>query len=97
MKITAAPNPLAVPGLDSITTGLNGQTGFSKAVADAIDQVETYQHDAKTAAANLLGSGQGDVYQVALAGQRADLALELFQQVRNKFVQAYQEIMRMQM
>ena len=28
--------------------------------------------------------------------QRADLAMELFLQVRNKVVQAYQEVMRMQ-
>jgi flagellar hook-basal body complex protein FliE len=31
-----------------------------------------------------------------LATQRAELAFELFLQVRNKVVQAYQEIMRMQ-
>jgi flagellar hook-basal body complex protein FliE len=34
---------------------------------------------------------------VALAAQRADLSFEMFQQVRNKFVQAYQEIMKMPM
>jgi flagellar hook-basal body complex protein FliE len=34
---------------------------------------------------------------VVLAGQRADVAFELFLGVRNKVVSAYQEIMRMQL
>jgi flagellar hook-basal body complex protein FliE len=34
---------------------------------------------------------------VALKAQKAELSMELFLQVRNKVVQAYQEIMRMQM
>ena len=46
---------------------------------------------------DLLAGGAGDVHSVALASQRAELSLELFQQVRNKFVSAYQEIMKMPM
>ena len=47
--------------------------------------------------ANLL-SGEGeDIHTVALATQQSELAFELFLQVRNKVVQAYQEVMRMQM
>ncbi len=45
----------------------------------------------------LLTGGKGDISSVALASQRAELSLELFQQVRNKFVSAYQEIMKMPM
>ena len=44
---------------------------------------------------DLLMRGTGDIHNVALASQRAELSMELFQQVRNKFVQAYQEIMKM--
>ncbi len=46
---------------------------------------------------DLLVRGKGDVHTVALATQQAELSLELFQQVRNKFVSAYQEIMKMPM
>ena len=43
-------------------------------------------------------SGEGeDLHTTVLATQRAELAFEMFQQVRNKVVSAYQEIMRMQM
>ncbi len=37
-----------------------------------------------------------DVHTAVLATQRADLSFELFMQVRNKVVSAYQELMRMQ-
>ncbi len=39
--------------------------------------------------------GSGDVHDAMIALQRADLTLQLTVQVRNKLVQAYQEIMRM--
>ena len=37
-----------------------------------------------------------ELHATALAVQRAELAFDLFLQARNKVVQAYQEIMRMQ-
>lgn len=62
-----------------------------------MSQVEAARNSATAAANDLLANGKGDVHTVALAAQRADLTLEMFQQVRNKFVQAYQEIMKMPM
>ncbi len=38
-----------------------------------------------------------EVHKVALDAQRAELSLEMFLQMRNKVVQAYQEIMRTQL
>lgn len=43
-------------------------------------------------------SGEGEeLHRVIMAAQQAELSFELFQQVRNKVVEAYQEIMRMQL
>jgi flagellar hook-basal body complex protein FliE len=70
---------------------------FADAIGAAMSQVESAQSSAKQAATDLLTGGLGDVHSVALATQKAELSLELFQQVRNKFVQAYQEIMKMPM
>ena len=39
--------------------------------------------------------GTGDVHDAMIALQRADLTLQFSVQVRNKLVQAYQDIMRM--
>jgi flagellar hook-basal body complex protein FliE len=74
-----------------------GSGGFADVLGAAINQVETARATATEAVNNLLVGGQGDIHNVALAAQRASLSLEMFQQVRNKFVSAYQEIMRMPM
>jgi|SRR6185312_1911348 len=73
------------------------QVSFADAFVSAVNEVESTQTSAKTAAMDLLGGGKGDVHTVAVIAQRAELSLELFQQVRNKFVSAYQEIMKMPM
>jgi flagellar hook-basal body complex protein FliE len=81
----------------AITGGASTSTGFADAMGAAIGTVENSQAQANSAASQLLVNGQGDVHTVALAAQDAELSLELFQQVRNKFVSAYQEIMKMPM
>jgi flagellar hook-basal body complex protein FliE len=73
------------------------QVNFSDVLTSAVNQVESSQNTAQSAAMDLLANGTGDVHSVALTAQRAELSMELFQQVRNKFVQAYQEIMKMPM
>jgi flagellar hook-basal body complex protein FliE len=86
------PVPSAGPGSPASTTGT-----FADAIGAAINQVDASSATAKAAASDLLIGGKGDIHEVALASQRAELSLELFQQVRNKFVSAYQEIMKMPM
>jgi flagellar hook-basal body complex protein FliE len=89
----------AVPPVPDVSTSRTGaaEGGFGGAIRDAIQRVEDAQSGAQSAAAELLVNGRGDVHTVALAAENAELSLELFQQVRNKFVSAYQEIMKMPM
>jgi flagellar hook-basal body complex protein FliE len=70
---------------------------FSKVFKDAIDRVESYRVDAERSIDRFLAGEQEDVHKVALAAQQAELALETFLQMKNKVVQAYQEVMRMQL
>ncbi len=74
----------------------NGGEAFGKVLAQAIGKVERYRAEAHEAVNQFLAGEREDLHNVALAAQRADLAFELFLQARNKVVQAYQEIMRMQ-
>ena len=85
----------SVPGISATSAGAG--SSFADAIGGAINAVESQQQSAKSAAINLLTAGKGDVANVALATQKAQLSLDLFQQVRNKFVSAYQEIMKMPM
>lgn len=59
--------------------------------------MEQTRKEAAQSVENFL-SGEGEeLHTTVLATQRAELSFELGLQVRNKIVQAYQEIMRMQM
>ena len=97
MNVTFATKPFAVSELQGLTATGGPGASFTDVFKSAVNQVETAQQNAQTAATEFLANGKGDVHNVALAAQRAELSLELFQQVRNKFVSAYQEIMKMPM
>lgn len=73
-----------------------GQSGFSSALSGALHTVDALQKNAEAEISRFLRGEGVDLHQVALAQQQAQLGFELFLQVRNKAVQAYQEIMRMQ-
>lgn len=68
--------------------------GFAQSLTKLVESVEESNAKANGAVADML-SGKGDVHDAMIALQRADLSLQFTVQVRNKLVQAYQEIMRM--
>ncbi len=74
-----------------------GPGDFRSLMEAVIGKVEQVRAEANQAVESFLAGEGGELHGVALATQRAELALELFLQARNKVVQAYQEIMRMPM
>jgi flagellar hook-basal body complex protein FliE len=69
---------------------------FRDLLQQSISTVEQNRLDAQNSIDRFL-SGEGEeIHQVALATQKAELSFDLFLQVRNKVVQAYQEVLRMQ-
>src|SRR4051812_29172533 len=76
--------------------GSKSAGGFGAILQDAMGKVGELQNDASKSVESFL-SGEGeDLHKTIMTSQRADLAMELFLQVRNKVVSAYQEVMRMQ-
>lgn len=69
---------------------------FADVLAKAINGVEDLRLEADAATNRFLTGETQEIHQMVLSGQRAELAFEAFLQVRNKVVQAYQEVMRMQ-
>jgi len=69
---------------------------FGKLFADLISKLSALQADADRLAAGLAAGEAVDIHEVMLALEKASLGLQLALQVRNKVVEAYQEIMRMQ-
>lgn len=69
---------------------------FGDYLTDALKETNKLQLESDRQNA-LLAAGQvEDVSQVVIASQKAEIALQLTLQLRNKAVSAYQEIMRMQ-
>lgn len=68
---------------------------FGQFLADALANVEAAQQDAALAAQRLATGEIKDVAEVTIASEKASLALQLTVQVRNKVLDAYQEMMRM--
>lgn len=68
---------------------------FGSLLTEALAKVEAAQHQASDAAQRLATGEIRDVAEVMIASEKATLALQLTVQVRNKVVEAYQEIMRM--
>lgn len=88
------PIPLAEPLAAAAAAGQPG--AFRELMEGAISAVEQSRAEATQAVESLLSGEGGELHATLLATQRAELSLELFLQVRNKVVEAYQEIMRMQ-
>jgi flagellar hook-basal body complex protein FliE len=85
--------PIVAPHPVSQATG---DAAFQSVFADAISRVESFQNNAQMSVNRFL-SGEGEeLHQVAIKTQQAELSFDLFMQVRNKIVAAYQEVMRMQ-
>jgi len=89
---------IAVPPAPAVDA--SGQSaaasGFHSMLQNMIGGVENSNAVAQQAVDNFLSGGNEDIHSVALATQRASLEFELFTQVRNKAVAAYQQIMQMQ-
>ena len=79
-------------GTDAAATP--GGAGFSDALGRVVEAVESSESQANSAVSGML-SGTTDVHDAMIALQRADLTLQFSVQIRNKLVQAYNEIMRM--
>ena len=69
---------------------------FLDTLQQSIDGVESAQGDAATQVAELLSGKGADVHSAMIAVEKADLSFQLMMQVRNKIVQAYQQISNMQ-
>jgi flagellar hook-basal body complex protein FliE len=79
--------PAAAPGGSPF--GAFGD-GLSKLLAS----VDSSAGEANTAVSGMI-DGSGDVHTAMIALQRAEMNLQLTVQIRNKLVQAYQDVMRM--
>jgi flagellar hook-basal body complex protein FliE len=85
-------------GTAATSTGISGAqpTPFSDLLTEAVGQVDQLESQAHAAVAGLMTGSGVDVHQAMIATQKASMAFELTLAVRNKAVQAYQQVIGMQ-
>ena len=71
-----------------------GATSFTETLGGALQKVDDMQLDAD-AQAEKVAMGGGNLHEMSLALEKADVSMRLAMKVRTKLVEAYQEIMRM--
>jgi flagellar hook-basal body complex protein FliE len=92
-----APVASALPSAFAPSPGqAAGSSGFRDLLEGAIQRVDTLKQAADQGVERALAGEGEELHGIVLATQRAELAFELFLQVRNKVTAAYQEVMRMQ-
>lgn len=69
---------------------------FSAFLHDAINSLNVQQEEVHKLNTQFILGDLEDAHQLLIAAQKASISLELTVQVRNKVIEAYQEIMRMQ-
>ena len=91
---TIASPAVAPASASSAKAAPAGSAGFGDSLSRLVDSVDASGKAANTAVDQML-QGTGEVHDAMIALQRAELTLQLTVQMRNKLVQAYQDIMRM--
>jgi flagellar hook-basal body complex protein FliE len=91
--VNALGQNIGVSGRTSSTSGEG--TGFVQTLEETMQKVEALQTEAEKQVEGMV-SGQGaDVHSAMIAVEKADLSFQLMMQVRNKIVEAYQQISQM--
>ena len=71
-------------------------TGFGSALQNAIEQVDAAQKDSYNQVEAFVAGEQENVHEVMIAMNEARLSFQLMTEVRNRMLETYQELMRMQ-
>lgn len=73
-----------------------GGQNFAAVFKNALQEVNKLQLEADAASQKLATGKVDDIAPVVIAAEKASIALQLTVQVRNKIIDAYNEVMRMQ-
>lgn len=92
------PNVGGVPGSGGQVGGSEDVkgSGFFEALQKSMEQVNADQVQADNSIKDLVAGKSKNIHETMLQIQKAELSLKTMMQVRNKILEAYKEVMRMQ-
>ena len=88
----SAVNPAAAAGTGKTT----GQDDFAQALRAQLEQVSSMQREADEGVQKILTGESNNYAEVFSAAQKADVAFSLLMEIRNKMVEAYEDVRRIQ-
>ena len=73
-----------------------GDKSFADTLKDAVQSVNQAQQESDVKMQEIATGKNHNIPEVMITAEKADISLKLMVQVRNKIIEAYQEIMKMQ-
>lgn len=93
--ISGFPTAPTAPSAPSGSQG-GGAGSFGDTLKTAIGSVDQLNQTSDSQVTELLQGDRQDIHNVMIAVEKADVAFQLMMQVRNKIVNAYQEVSKLQ-
>ena len=89
--------PVALPSIAPAAGAAQPSGEFGNILSTAMNSIQSLQSNAADSVQKFLSGENEELHSTVLATQKADMAFQLGLQVRNKVVDAYQEVMKMQL
>ena len=96
LGVPIASGALSTNKLNRTTNGKSNGGSFADMLKESVEKVNTLQSEADVAINDLALGNSKDVAQTMIMVEKADISFRLMMQVRNKILQAYEEVMRTQ-
>lgn len=84
------------PGIQPLSSTSAQPANFGKLVTDLVSEVNTKQTQAADSVNQLMSGKNVSLHQTMIAMEEASVSFQLMVEVRNKMLESYQELMRMQ-
>ncbi len=96
LRIDSNIQPAALPEMDSKKSREGQERGFGDVLSDSLAEVDRQIRTADEQAQRMVAGEDVSIHSTMINLEKANISLEFMLQIRNKVVEAYQEIMRMQ-
>ena len=87
---------LLTPSLTEKTSVSKVESSFADMLKSMVSETDQQQKNADLAMQQLHTGGEKNLHEAMISMEKADISMRYMIQVRNKAIEAYQEIMRMQ-
>jgi flagellar hook-basal body complex protein FliE len=96
MEILPGAAPFLAPTQPGSSDLAQAKSAFGDILKTLVNETNQQQHVADQRVQQVHGGGEKNLHEAMISMEKADISLRYMVQVRNKALEAYQEIMRMQ-